>query len=779
MSSPTTLLDTTSVTHTVRQSIIEASSLKLESDGEMSVSVVSEASIWEDWSGRGSHVDFGANEMVPLNEGRLLGYGLQGGVFEVHCKGIALAWKRRYCRYKIGPAERKEIEILKRLSHVHIIRLVGTYTHLQFLGLLLYPVAVCDMATYFEDVEVFHSQTTLDSVRKNRLAQLGLPSDSGEIFSGRSVSFLFSKIGCIITAIEYLHNQRIRHKDLKPPNILLSSDKMWVSDFGSATDFSMLSVSSTENGERGTPKYFAPEVARFLPSGRAADIFSLGCILLEIVTLNAEGTLNGLRALRTAQDGSFQANLQNIDYWFNFPKSSPGGRRFQHLLLQIKQMLAEDPQLRPTTGKIHELLTVLDQFLASSVSGPLFGNCCSTPFISRQEHIESIRQAEAQHKTEIALLNGKKEKELHSLKEQLEACESSRLALLWQHEEDLTVLKTQNEARVRGLTMEYGVELQRERGRLDDTHSRLQQEINELQHLLRCAEMEKGNLGQMMDHNINDLIGTPEGVNRYRANGITRREGELQKGRAQGKVDDKILESETATAEECGANVPQVLGAQQETKDGRAAKYGPKFKIANGLVPKRPKADESYAERPASEESKPKYQENEVWREVTSPAERAARRAVQRKAMLKQARSSHGSEQKEYRIVSMTLMNSPNDRAIAEHKEPGSELAADTIRADGAVVRPTSSASDRGQVREARGPTEEQMEPNNDNEQVERNKLRKHKSIFDMVRSATPILRKKTPVGPLGMSHFPSPTISKLSNTSKGDTSTEPSRSPH
>lgn len=689
-----------------------------------------------------------------------------------------MAWKRRYCRYKIGPAERKEIEILKRLSHVHIIRLVGTYTHRQFLGLLLYPVAVCDMATYFEDVEVFHSQTTLDSVRKNRLAQLGLPSDSWEIFSGRSVSFLFSKIGCIIAAIEYLHNQRIRHKDLKPPNILLSSDKMWVSDFGSATDFSMLSVSSTENGERGTPKYFAPEVARFLPSGRAADIFSLGCILLEIVTLNVEGTLNGLRALRTAQDGSFQANLQNIDSWFNFPKSSPGGRRFQHLLLQIRQMLAEDPQLRPTAGEIHELLTVLDQFLASSVSGPLFGNCCSMPFISRQEHIESIRQAGAQHKTEIALLNDKKEKELHSLKEQLEGCESLRLALLWQHEEDLTVLKTQNEARVRGLTMEYEVELQRERGRLDGTHSRLQQEINELQCLPHRAETENGNLEQMMNHNINASMDTLEGVNRSHAKEITHWKEELRKERAQRKVDDKILESETATAEECGANVPQVLGAQQETKDGRAVKYRPKFEMANGLVQKYLGADESYAERPVSEEAKPKYQENKVWREATSPAEQAARRAVQQKAMFKQVMSgaAAGPKTDNFRTP---LMSSPNDRAVAEHQEPGSELAADIIRASGAIVRPTSSASDRRQVREARGPAEEQMEPNNDNEQVERNKLRKHKSIFDIVRSATPILRKQTPVRPLGMSHFPSPTISKLSDTSKGDASTEPSRPPH
>ncbi|ORX93070.1 hypothetical protein BCR34DRAFT_580744 [Clohesyomyces aquaticus] len=37
-------------------------------------------------------------------------------------------------------------------------------------------------------------------------------------------------------------------------------------------------TSATNNGERGTPKYSAPEVASWIPSGRAADIFSLGCI---------------------------------------------------------------------------------------------------------------------------------------------------------------------------------------------------------------------------------------------------------------------------------------------------------------------------------------------------------------------------------------------------------------------------------------------------------------------------------------------------------------------
>lgn len=70
---------------------------------------------------------------------------------------------------------------------------------------------------------------------------------------------IYLQIGCLVSAVEYLHEQEIRHKDLKPSNVLLSSDGLDLSDFGSAKDFSLLSQSATDN-ERGTPKYFAPEV---------------------------------------------------------------------------------------------------------------------------------------------------------------------------------------------------------------------------------------------------------------------------------------------------------------------------------------------------------------------------------------------------------------------------------------------------------------------------------------------------------------------------------------
>jgi hypothetical protein len=64
--------------------------------------------------------------------------------------GHVFAWKRRFCRRHIGDAEKRETEVMKKLSHRHIVRLVGSYTHRQFLGLLVHPVAVCDLATLFE-----------------------------------------------------------------------------------------------------------------------------------------------------------------------------------------------------------------------------------------------------------------------------------------------------------------------------------------------------------------------------------------------------------------------------------------------------------------------------------------------------------------------------------------------------------------------------------------------------------------------------------------------------
>jgi serine/threonine protein kinase len=200
---------------------------------------------------------------------RHLGRGSFGDVYETTIKGYKLAHKKILFKRRIGRQERKEIEILKRLSHVHIVQLIGTYTQKRYLGILMYPVAVCDMHTFFQDIEAWSKVVAVvenDSVAARRKVLdadihsrlTGLEYDFPRGNGANWASIVYSKIGCLVSAIAYLHDQKIRHKDLKPSNILLSPGRLLLSDFGSATDFTLLSQSGTENGG-GTLRYSAPE----------------------------------------------------------------------------------------------------------------------------------------------------------------------------------------------------------------------------------------------------------------------------------------------------------------------------------------------------------------------------------------------------------------------------------------------------------------------------------------------------------------------------------------
>jgi serine/threonine protein kinase len=72
---------------------------------------------------------------------------------------------------------------------------------------------------------------------------------------------LRSFVGCLSSAVLYLHQQEYRHKDLKPPNILIKGDTVLIADFGLALDWSDLSRETTVGRpEAYTESYIAPEV---------------------------------------------------------------------------------------------------------------------------------------------------------------------------------------------------------------------------------------------------------------------------------------------------------------------------------------------------------------------------------------------------------------------------------------------------------------------------------------------------------------------------------------
>lgn len=92
-------------------------------------------------------------------------------------------------------------------------------------------------------------------------------------------------ISTIADALAEIHNEGIIHRDIKPSNILISKKGPKIADFGLVKNISSNSI-STQTDFVGTIKYSAPEIFLKGKHSIQSDIYSLGVIFYELLTLS-------------------------------------------------------------------------------------------------------------------------------------------------------------------------------------------------------------------------------------------------------------------------------------------------------------------------------------------------------------------------------------------------------------------------------------------------------------------------------------------------------------
>ncbi|KAF2680407.1 kinase-like protein [Lentithecium fluviatile CBS 122367] len=203
---------------------------------------------------------------------KMLGHGGSASVEMVQGNYTGSLYARKIYRNiytrNVKAAEKRlleEVQIMRRLApHHHIIRVHATYVVKRELAIILEPVANGgDLATF------------LTNYRDRELWRGNDRAIEDDI--------LHQAFGCLASGLAFMHRQSIRHKDIKPQNVLIHNQTVLYTDFGLSYDFVDAGQSTTTGLVQGlTMRYCAPEVADHGRRNTKSDIFSLGCVFIEI-----------------------------------------------------------------------------------------------------------------------------------------------------------------------------------------------------------------------------------------------------------------------------------------------------------------------------------------------------------------------------------------------------------------------------------------------------------------------------------------------------------------
>jgi tRNA A-37 threonylcarbamoyl transferase component Bud32 len=176
------------------------------------------------------------------------------------------------------------------------------------------------------------------------------------------------------SALAYLHERGIVHRDVKPATILLDQEgHARLADFGTARILDVASRLTATGQVIGTASYLSPEQVRGDAVGPASDVYSLGLVLLEALTGRREysGSLVEAAVARLTRPPVIGPGLP------------PSWKT------RIEAMTAHDPDERPTAATVADWFGA-DVGAATVASRPDLTATLTLPFVAHDAPLTAV-----------------------------------------------------------------------------------------------------------------------------------------------------------------------------------------------------------------------------------------------------------------------------------------------------------------------------------------------------------------------------------------------------
>jgi len=166
---------------------------------------------------------------------------------------------------------RREIAVLGQISHPGIVRLIAD--------------GASDDAPWMA-MELLHGRTLCERVAAMWRKRAAAPATPPPAAGGRLGEAL-RIVADVGRALDCLHGHGLVHRDVKPANVFMGDDgRVTLLDFGLVCVAARGAVDLEPCMGVGTIEYAAPEQIRGEAVDARADIYSLGCLLYELVSGN-------------------------------------------------------------------------------------------------------------------------------------------------------------------------------------------------------------------------------------------------------------------------------------------------------------------------------------------------------------------------------------------------------------------------------------------------------------------------------------------------------------